>query len=77
MNNWRDGQQPEVVTAGLAPADDRESALYQALAPGAYTAIVAGTGGAQVWFGGSISYPVTQEAASRRAVIRDLDPSWK
>ena len=44
-DNWRDGQQPEVMAAGLAPADDRESALFQSLSPGAYTAIVAGKGG--------------------------------
>lgn len=43
-DNWRDGHQPEVVAAGLAPTDDRESALFQSLSPGAYTAIVAGKG---------------------------------
>jgi len=45
-DNWRDGPQPEVVAAGLAPQDDRESALFQSLSPGAYTAIVAGKSGA-------------------------------
>ena len=45
-DNWRDGQQPEIIAAGLAPTDDRESALFQSLSPGAYTAIVAGKGGA-------------------------------
>jgi uncharacterized delta-60 repeat protein len=45
-DNWRDGQQPEVAAAGLAPTDDRESALFASLAPGAYTAIVAGKGSA-------------------------------
>jgi hypothetical protein len=44
-DNWRDGNQPEVMAAGLAPIDDRESALFQSLSPGAYTAIVAGKGG--------------------------------
>jgi uncharacterized delta-60 repeat protein len=44
-DNWRDGHQPEVETAGLAPTDDRESALFQSLSPGAYTAIVSGKGG--------------------------------
>jgi hypothetical protein len=43
-DNWRDGHQPEIETAGLAPTDDRESALFASLAPGAYTAIVAGNG---------------------------------
>jgi uncharacterized delta-60 repeat protein len=41
-DNWRDAQQPEIAAAGLAPADDREAALFASLAPGAYTAIVAG-----------------------------------
>lgn len=43
-DNWRDGHQPEIETAGLAPTDDRESALFASLSPGAYTAIVAGKG---------------------------------
>jgi hypothetical protein len=43
-DNWRDGHQPEIETAGLAPRDDRESALFASLSPGAYTAIVAGKG---------------------------------
>ena len=43
-DNWRDGRQPEVEAAGLAPTDDRESALFASLSPGAYTAIVAGKG---------------------------------
>jgi hypothetical protein len=42
-DNWRDAQQPEVVANGLAPTDDRESALYESLPPGNYTAIVRGT----------------------------------
>jgi hypothetical protein len=45
-DNWRDGHQPEVGTAGLAPTDDRESALFASLSPGAYTAIVSGKGDA-------------------------------
>lgn len=41
-DNWQDAQQPEIEAAGLAPSDDREAALFASLAPGAYTAIVAG-----------------------------------
>ena len=41
-DNWRDAQQPEVVANGLAPTDDRESALYESLPPGNYTAVVRG-----------------------------------
>lgn len=44
-NNWRDGHQPEIIAAGLTPTDDRESALFQSLPPGAYTAIVSGMNG--------------------------------
>jgi len=43
-DNWRSAQQPEIEAAGLAPGDDREPALFGSLAPGAYTAIVAGNG---------------------------------
>ncbi len=40
--NWKDTQQSELEAAGLAPTDDRESALQIALGPGLYTAIVRG-----------------------------------
>jgi hypothetical protein len=43
-DNWKDSQQAEIEAAGLAPTDDRESALEAALGPGAYTAIVRGAG---------------------------------
>jgi hypothetical protein len=45
IDNLWDGHQPEVEAAGLAPADNRESALFRSLSPGAYTAIVAGENG--------------------------------
>ena len=41
-DNWRGSQQDAIVAAGLAPKDDRESALLVSLAPGPYTAIVHG-----------------------------------
>jgi len=43
-DNWKDAQQAEIEATGLAPSDDRESALVRDLAPGAYTAIVRGVG---------------------------------
>ena len=43
-DNWNYTRQPVVVT-GLAPADEHESAIVATLAPGAYTATVAGAGG--------------------------------
>ena len=41
-DDWRESQENEIITAGLAPTDDRESAILATLAPGSYTAIVAG-----------------------------------
>jgi hypothetical protein len=41
-DNWRDSQQTEIQAAGLAPQDNRESAIFATLAAGNYTAIVAG-----------------------------------
>jgi uncharacterized delta-60 repeat protein len=53
-DNWKDSQQSEIAGTGLAPTDDRESAILALLAPGSYTAIVAGkqaiTGAALVEF---------------------------
>ncbi|HEV3410313.1 MAG TPA: hypothetical protein VG095_08455, partial [Chthoniobacterales bacterium] len=42
--SWRESQL-DVVATGLAPGDDREPAIVRILQPGAYTAIVRGTGG--------------------------------
>jgi hypothetical protein len=43
-NNWRDNQEAEINATGLAPTDDRESAIVATLNPGAYTAVVRGNG---------------------------------
>lgn len=45
-DNWRDTQQSAIEETGLAPMDDKESAIVISLAPGAYTAIVSGVEGA-------------------------------
>jgi hypothetical protein len=45
-DNWKDAQEGEIRATGLAPADDRESAIVRTLSPGAYTAIVRGKNGA-------------------------------
>ncbi len=50
-DNWKgdagqSSQQMEIEATGLAPSDDRESAILASLAPGNYTAIVAGKGAA-------------------------------
>ena len=41
-DNWRPAQEAELTASGLAPKDDRESALYLQMNPGAYTVIVRG-----------------------------------
>ena len=41
-DNWRASQQAEIQATGLAPTDDRESAIVRSLTPGNYTAIVRG-----------------------------------
>jgi hypothetical protein len=44
-DNWKDTQQTEIEATGFQPTNDMESAIFQTLAPGAYTAIVSGSGG--------------------------------
>lgn len=43
-DNWRSNQEPEIAASGIAPADDRESAIAASLPPANYTAIVRGAG---------------------------------
>ena len=45
-DNWRDApNSSDISVTGLAPTDDRESAVLAMLGPGTYTAIVRGLGG--------------------------------
>jgi hypothetical protein len=44
-NNWRDSQEAQIKSDGLAPTNDLESAIDATLPPGAYTAIVGGGAG--------------------------------
>jgi hypothetical protein len=45
-DNWTDStQMADIEATGLAPTNDLESAILMTLAPGSYTAIVAGSGG--------------------------------
>jgi len=41
-DDWRMYQEQSLLQTGLAPSDDRESAMLLFLQPGAYTAIVRG-----------------------------------
>jgi hypothetical protein len=45
-NDWKDSQQAAIANAGLALANDLESAIIIDLAPGNYTAVVSGVNGA-------------------------------
>ena len=45
-DNWRQSQQSEILATGLAPTNDRESAILTTLPTGLYTAIVRGSNGA-------------------------------
>jgi hypothetical protein len=45
-DNWKDSpQRVEIALSGLAPTDDRESAIARTLAPGKYTGIIRGKNG--------------------------------
>jgi hypothetical protein len=39
-DNWRSTQESEILQTGLAPGDDRESAIVKRVPPGNYTAII-------------------------------------
>jgi len=41
-DDWRSGQEQQIIATGLAPPNDRESAIVATLQPGSYTAIVRG-----------------------------------
>lgn len=45
-DDWRSGQEREIIATTVPPTDDRESAIVATLNPGNYTAIVRGKGGA-------------------------------
>lgn len=41
-DNWRSTQQNAIIATSLSPTDNREAAIVQTLAPGAYSAVVRG-----------------------------------
>jgi hypothetical protein len=45
-DDWRSDQEQEIIASGLAPQDNRDSAIVMTLLPTSYTAIVRGKGGA-------------------------------
>ena len=44
-DNWKDSQESEIAGTGLAPDDERESAIAATLPSGAYTAVITGKDG--------------------------------
>jgi hypothetical protein len=44
-SNWRDTQAGELIDSGLAPTNDAEAAIVEAMNPGAYTASMTGQDG--------------------------------
>jgi hypothetical protein len=45
-DNWKSDQESAILSTGVAPTNELESAIVETLAPGAYTAIVSGKNGA-------------------------------
>ena len=41
-DDWKESQESEITATGLAPSDDRESAILMTLSPDSYTAVVRG-----------------------------------
>ena len=44
-DNWKDSQQAEIQSLGLAPNDNREAVIVTTLTPGTYTALLTGKNG--------------------------------
>ena len=44
-DDWQDSQPAEIIATGIPPQNDLESAIVATLAPGRYTAVLAGTNG--------------------------------
>jgi hypothetical protein len=65
-DNWKDTQQAEIQATGLAPTNNLESAIVATLAPGNYTAIVAGRNG-----GIGVALAEVYDLAEDIAVITD------
>lgn len=67
-DNWKDTQQTEITSAGIAPSNDKEAALIATLPAGNYTAILTGKNGA-TGVGLAEVYDLDQASDSRLANI--------
>jgi hypothetical protein len=63
-DDWKDSQRTEIEASGLAPTDDRESAIAISLDPGNYTVVLSGKGGSS-GIGLVETYDVEQGSAAR------------
>jgi hypothetical protein len=63
-DNWKDAQPTEIQDTGLAPMDDRESAISISLDPGNYTVVLSGKG-ATTGIALVEAYDIDQAAAAR------------
>jgi phosphatidylinositol-3-phosphatase len=63
-DDWKTTQQSEIEASGLAPTDDRESAISISLDPGNYTVVLSGKNGAS-GIGLVEAYDVEQGSAAR------------
>ena len=50
-DNWKDSQQAQIESTGLAPQNDLESAIFQVLASGSYTAVLSARNGTPTGIG--------------------------
>jgi hypothetical protein len=46
-DNWRSTQEAQIVASGMAPSDEKESAIIITLPAGNYSAVVRGVGGTE------------------------------
>jgi hypothetical protein len=44
-DDWKSDQQAEITATGVAPTNDKESAIVRTLSPGTYTVVMRGVGG--------------------------------
>jgi hypothetical protein len=81
-DNWRTGgQENEIQNSGLAPSDDRESAIIRTVPPGGFTAIIRGAnnttgiGLIEIYDLGSSTFAAAEEAKAEGAREPDAPDS--
>jgi hypothetical protein len=69
--NWQDTQATEITSTGLAPTNPNEAAIIATLAPGNYTAVVEGEGGAAGV--ALVEFYDLENASAQSATLRQVD----